>query len=817
MQDLRYAFRMLVNKPGFTVIAVLALALGIGANTAIFSVVNAVLLRPLPYRDPGRLVMVWQKITGAGSFPQLPCSAPDYLDYRDQSQTLENVAAFLNDSFNLVSSSGAERVTAARVSANLFPLLGIPPLRGRTFTTTEDKFGNDSVVVLSYGAWERRFASDPNILGRTLLLDQRPYKVIGVMPREFSFPSEGLRRDAPPELWIPIAFPPQIIGPEGRGDNFDINVVARRKTGVSIAQASADIDRVSHRIYETYPAGIQKLFSLNGFVTDFNEQVVGNVKTVLLVLLGAVGFVLLIGCANVANLLLAKASGRKREIAIRTALGAGRGRLIRQLLTESVLLGLMGGVVGLFIAVWLTQLIVRFSPGGVPRLTQADIDVSVLVFTFALSMLTGILFGLAPALEVSKSDLNVDLKEGSRGAAAFRRSRTRSTLVVAEVGLSLVLLIGAGLLLKSFVKLRGVELGFRPDHLLTFSIALPEAKYQTKPQVNGFFQTLLDRIDAIPSVTSAAGATGLPLNGPWTIVITPEGRRQSAAKSLDTAIFAGVTADFHRTLGIDLKKGRLFTAADRDPSRPVAIINESMARHYWPNQDALGKRFKWGPAESSRGWIQVVGIVADAKQNSLTAETEPGTYLPIQTMPQEIPMRGLIIAVRTTSDPATIVSAVRTIARSLDPEVPLFQVRPMEESLAAAVAPKRFNMLLLASFAGLAMLLASIGIYGVMSYSVSQYTHEIGIRMALGARAADVVWPIVRHGMRLVGLGLLLGAVGAFALTRVLGSLLFSVTPTDPAIFASVAALLAAVALMATWLPASRATKVDPMVALRYE
>jgi putative ABC transport system permease protein len=761
--------------------------------------------------------MLWQKLGGATAYPQIPCSAPDYLDYRDQTQTLENVAAFENANFTLTTRTGSERVSGSLVSSNLFPLLGISPLRGRVFTAAEDQFGHDNVIVLSYGAWQRRFGSDPDMLGKTLVLDQKPNQVIGVMPKEFEFPTQGLLSGPTPEFWVPIAFSPDQVGPDGRGDNFNISVITRRKPGVSIQQASADIDRISHRIYESYPPEIRKMFSLDGFVTDFHQQVVGNVKTLLLVLLGAVGFVLLIGCANVANLLLAKAAGRRREVAIRTALGAGRLRLVRQLLTESVLLGLMGGAAGLLIAYWLTQLMIHFSPGDVPRLAESQLNFPVLAFTLAISLFTGVLFGLAPALQVSKANLNSDLKEGSRGAAAFRRRRVRSVLVVAEVALSLVLLAGAGLLLRSFVKLRGVPLGFDSDHLLTLSVALPETKYQTKVQVQSFYHELLDRTQSLPDVKSAAAATGLPLMGLWVVVITPENRTDTGEKSLTTAFFAGVTPGFHRTLGISLVKGRLFSEADNERSPTVAIVNESMARRYWPNQEVLGKRFKWGPADSKRSWITVVGVVANLKQNNLAADIGPGVYLPIPQMPQDSSIHGFYLAVRTGSDPTAIVSNLRQIVRSLDPEVPLFQVRSMQEVLSESVAPRRFNMLLLAAFAGLALLLASVGIYGVMSYSVSQYTHEIGIRMALGARAADVLQLIVRQGMGLVLVGLAVGAAGALALTRVMRSLLFDVKPWDPLTLASVSVLLAAVAFAASYIPARRATRVDPMIALRYE
>jgi len=818
MRDLRYAIRMLLNMPGFTWIAVLVLGLGIGANTAIFSVVQAVLLRPLPYPHADRLVMLWQKITGVTSFPAIPCSVPDYIDYRDQTQTLENVAAFVNGSFNLVTPSGAERVPGTSVSANLFPLLGIAPLLGRTFTTAEDRPGSDQLVVLSYGAWQRRFGADPGILGKTLVLDHQPRQVIGVMPKEFDFPAEGVVEGAPPELWVPIAFTPDQLGPDGRGDNFNVSAIARRKAGVSIEQASADIDRLARRIYESYPPAIQKLFSLNGFVTDLHEHVVGNVRTLLGVLLGAVGFVLLIGCANVANLLLAKAAGRRREMAIRIALGAGRARLLGQLLTESVLLSLAGGAVGLLIAAWLTQLLIHFSPGNVPRLGQSQLNLGVLAFALLVSILTGLVFGLAPALQVLKTDLNLDLREGSRGAAQFRRSRLRSALIIAEVALSLMLLAGAGLLVRSFVKLRSQSLGFRSDHLLTLSIALPEAKYQSKTQVHAFYRELMEHIQALPEVKSAAAATNLPLViAQWNIIITPEGQVEKGKKSLDAAYFTGVTPDFHRTLGIELKSGRLFTAADQDPTRPVAIVNQAMARHYWPNQEVIGKRFKWGPEDSSRPWITVVGVAGDVKQSSLAAHVSAGLYMPILEMPQDSAVSGLNLVVRTASDPAAVISGLREIVRSLDPEVPLYQARPIEQLLSESVAPRRFNMLLVGAFAGLALLLASIGIYGVMSYSVSQHTREIGIRMALGAGSRDVLRLIVRQGMTLVSIGLALGVAGALALTRVMSSLLFEVQPADPLTFVSVSVLLAAVAFAASYLPARRATRVDPMVALRYE
>ncbi len=821
MQDLRYAARMLRKKPGFTLIAVLALALGIGANTAIFSVVNAVLLRPLPYQQPDRLVMLWQKIISPSQNGPLQFSAPDYIDYRDQTQTLEHVAAFNGASFNMATPAGAQRVTATQVSANLFQLLGVAPLRGRVFTATEDNPASGRLVVLSYGTWERRFGSDPEVLGRTLVLDRQPYQVIGIMPKEFTFPN-GFSDLKTPDFWVPIAFTPAQTGPDGRGDNFNISVVGRLKPGVTIRQADADAERIAVRfVYAAYPPNIQKLFTMSGFVRDLREQLVGNIRTLLVVLLGAVAFVLLIGCANVANLLLAKAAGRRREVAVRTALGASRLRLLRQLLTESLLLGLLGGGAGLLIAAWLIQVLIRFGPATVPRLSETSLDALVFSFTLALSVITAVLFGLAPALQSSKSDLNSDLKEGSRGAATFRRSRLRSSLVVAEVALSLVLLAGAGLLLRSFVKLLGVPVGFRPGHILTLSAALPESKYQKATQVQSFYRDLLDRVRTLPAVESASAGTGLPFVGQWTILITVEDQLRSGKKVINPAIFQGVTPTFHHTLGIRLLQGRLFNDGDRNSALPVAIVNETMARQYWPNQNVLGKRFKWGPEQSSRTWITVAGVVEDSKQNNLASNVRPGVYLPFDQMPEQSVgkggVRGMVLAIRTRSDPSAVISDLRSVARSLDPDVPLFAVRPMEEVLASSVAPRRFNMLLLASFAGLALLLACIGIYGVMSYSVSQYTREIGIRMALGARVSDVVRLIVRQGMTLVLIGLGIGAAGAFGLTRLLSTLLYDVKPTDPATFIAVSLLLAAVAFLANYIPARRATRIDPLNALRYE
>ncbi len=807
MQDLRYAVRMLLNKPGFTIIAVLALALGIGANTAIFSVVNAVLLRPLPYRQPDRLVMLWQKLGGATAYPQIPCSAPDYLDYRDQTQTLENVAAFENANFTLTTRTGSERVSGSLVSSNLFPLLGISPLRGRVFTAAEDQFGHDNVIVLSYGAWQRRFGSDPDMLGKTLVLDQKPNQVIGVMPKEFEFPTQGLLSGPTPEFWVPIAFSPDQVGPDGRGDNFNISVITRRKPGVSIQQASADIDRISHRIYESYPPEIRKMFSLDGFVTDFHQQVVGNVKTLLLVLLGAVGFVLLIGCANVANLLLAKAAGRRREVAIRTALGAGRLRLVRQLLTESVLLGLMGGAAGLLIAYWLTQLMIHFSPGDVPRLAESQLNFPVLAFTLAISLFTGVLFGLAPALQVSKANLNSDLKEGSRGAAAFRRRRVRSVLVVAEVALSLVLLAGAGLLVRSFRQLRDMDAGFASAQVVTFT-ANPSLSGYTDEQTTRLRAALLARLRQIPGVDSAAASARAVMRGSGVkTTVAPAGQRVDRGDFLNTS-FNAVTPDYFDAMGMHIVAGRALADSDSGSRKPApVVVNQTFARRFFPGENPLGRRFGTGSGVATEAF-EIVGVVKDARYRSLR-EPIPPTYF------QLLADGDFVLCVRTHWRPESLIQPVRQALAALDPAMPFTEVRTLAEEVDDSAAPERLTAVLASIFGLFAALLAAVGLYGLLAFAVAQRQREIGIRMALGAQPGAIARLVGGQALVLVAVGVALGLGGALLLAPMAGALLYGVGPADPGSLAAAAGVVALVAALAAFVPAARAARVDPAVALR--
>ncbi len=817
--DIRHAIRVLVKNPGFTAVAVLALALGIGANTAIFSVVNAVLLRPLAYDRPEQLVLIWQHLVKSPEVGKLAASAPDYPDYRDQNRTMQGVAGFSWGSFNLTGAGTPERINGMRVSANLFSVLGASPVLGRTFTPEEDQPGSNREIILSYGTWKSRFGGDPRILDKTAKLDGAAYNIIGVMPKGFEFPPAGFRDFARAEFWTPLALTKAQL--DDRGDNFNVFMLGRVRAGVPPAQVAADMNAVAHRITMTYPPEYQGPMALTASTQGLQEATIGNVRTAMFVILAAVGFVLLIGCANVANLLLAKAAGRRREIAIRTAIGADRWRVLRQLMTESLVLALTGGGLGIFIAAWTTDLLIRFGPASVPRLTEAGLDWQVLSFTFAVSIVTGLLFGIVPALQASKTDLGVALREGSRGASAgLRRNMARNALVVAEVALALMLLAGAGLLLRSFLNLRGVANGFRPDHVYSAALTLPVAKYQTDTSIKSFQDELLRRVEALPGVQDASLSTGLPLRSAWGITVTPEGDVTSR-KAFKQAGFHAVTEGYQRTLGIELKKGRFFTAADREKSLPVAIVNEAMARAFWPGQDALGKRFKWGTEDDTgRPWLTIVGIVADVKQEALSATAQPMAYLPYSQMPKtsiEANGRLMLLAVRMAGDPSGVGPTLRRAVNSLDSELPLYAGRDMVTVVDRSVAPQRFNMQLLIAFASLAVLLATLGIYGVMSYSVSQYTQGIGIRMALGAVPGDVLRMILRQGMTLVFAGIAVGIAGGLAITRVMASLLFGVKPADPATFTGISVLLAGVALLATWLPARRATRVDPIEALRNE
>ncbi len=802
-QDARFGLRMLVKNPGFTVVAVLALGLGIGANTAIFSVVNAVLLRPLPYKDSERLVMVWEDNTKRG-FPRDTPAPANFIDWREQNKVFEGMAAIAEQSFNLTGAGEPERIDGRRVSASLFPLLGVEPQLGRAFLPEEDSPSGSRVVILSYGLWQRRFGSDVNITGKPLTLNGESYTVVGVMPPDFQFPS----RDD--QLWVPIAFTSQ--GAANRGGHF-LEVIARTKPGVTLQQAQAEMNTIAARLQQQYP---EQNTDLGATVIPLHEQVVGDIKPALLVLLGAVGFVLLIACANVANLLLARAAVRQKEIALRVALGASRLRLVRQFLTESILLAALGGGVGLLLSLWGVNLIKAFIPENISQAQAVMIDAKVLGFTLLVSLLTGLIFGLVPATQASKLNLNETLKEGGRDSAAGSRgNRIRGLLVVAEVAISLVLLIGAGLLINSFLRLRNVDPGFRVDNLLTMRIVLPAQKYPDQTRRTNFYTELIRRIEVLPGVQSAAVTNWIPLvmqgdsQG-----ISIEGQPDPGPGKNPVVVTRVVSPHYFSTMGIGLSQGRGFGEQGSADSPRVAMISEAMARRFWPGEDPTGKRIKSGGLNSPSPWMEIIGVVKDVRQVKLDADPKPQMYVPYTQPVFFVPSH---LVVKTNVEPGSLAATVRRTVWEIDRDQPVSNVSTMKEVLSESIARQRFSMLLLGLFAAVALMLASIGIYGVMSYSVAQRTHEFGIRMALGARGIDVLKLAIRQGAKLVLIGVAIGLASSFILTRFMSSLLFDVTATDPMTFTGVASLLVLIALAACFVPARRATKVDPMIALRYE
>ncbi len=803
-QDLRYGVRMLWKNPGFTVVAVVALALGIGANSAIFSVVNTVLLRPLPYKDPERLVMVWEDRTARG-YPRDTPAPANFVDWREQNKVFEGMAAIATHSLNLTGTGEPERLEGKRVSASFFPLLGVEPLLGRAFSPEEDQPGGNRVVVLSHGLWQRRFGSDRGILGKPLILNGESHEVVGVMPQHFQFPT---RED---ELWVPIAFTPQQAA--ARQSHY-LLVIARTKPGVTVEQAQAEMSTIGARLQQQYPAANT---DLGVAVVPLHEQVVGDIRPALLVLLGAVGFVLLVACANVANLLLARAAARQKEIALRVALGASRIRLVRQFLTESLLLAALGGVVGLLLSLWGVNLLKAFIPENISQARDIAIDGSVLGFTLLVSLLTGLIFGLAPVSQASNFNLNETLKEGGRDSVSGRRgNRIRSILVVAEVAVSLVLLIGAGLLINSFLRLRGVDPGFRADNLLTMRVVLPETKYPDQARRASFYAELVRRVESLPGVQSAAVTNWIPLVKQGdSSGISIEGQPDPGPGQNPSAVTRVVSPHYFQTMGIELLQGRQLNEQDRSDSPRVIVIGETMARKFWPGEDPLGKRVTMGgPADAPIPWLEVVGVVRDVRQFELAAEPKPQMYVPFE---QPVFFRPSHLVLKTSVEPGGLAAAVRKTVWEIDRDQPVSNIRTMGEVLSESIARQRFSMLLFGIFAAVALVLAAVGIYGVMSYSVAQRTHEIGIRMALGAQARDVLKLTVWRGLKLVLIGIVLGLAAAFALTRVMTSLLFGVSPTDPATLAVISVVLISVALLASYVPARRATKVDPMIALRYE
>ena len=814
-QDLRYGARMLRRNPGFAAVAILTLAIGIGANVVIFSIVNGVLLKPLPFPDSGRVVTIWETDANR-NITRGTASAPEYLDWRDMNHVFQDLSASRAVYFTLTGNGEPEQVWGFEVTGNFFRMLRVSPILGRDFTSEDEQPGHDQVIILGYGLWQRHYGGDPSIIGKSIVVDEKPFTVIGVLPRTFS-----LYGTVPEfEMWKPFAFNRTQLDRE----NHELIIFGRLRDGVTIPQANAEMVTIQERLKKQYPGIDQK----NGIrVVGFHEELVSTLRPGLLLLLAAVAFVLLIACANVANLMLARAAVREREIAIRTSMGAGRRRILRQLLTESALLSLVGAAFGIFAAYGGLHILRAVVPSGgrgqVPHPEWITIDGTVLGFTILIALFAGILFGLAPAIQISRSRLYESLKEGSRGSTGGRRSQlARSVLVVSEVAFSLMLLVGAGLLVRSFVLMMSEPLGFDPENLLTMQIFLPEAHYPQPANLLNFYQAAVDRAAALPGVKSASVVNFLPLTG-WTgfcdFDIT--GRATPPSGEHFTAQYRTSDWRYLRTMGIPVEEGRDFASSDGPDSQGVALINEALAHRYWPNEDPIGQQIHLIFPAQLRPWdaiphqgpVTIVGVVGDTRDWAWSEPKIAQLYLPETQNPSRI-MR---LVVRSGGDPAQLTSAVRHAVETVDPNQPVTDVKTMDEYLEAALARRRLNMTLLAFFAVVAALLAAIGIYGVMGYAVTQRSHEIGIRMALGAEPGDVLRMIVGDGMKLTGVGLSLGLLGSLLVMKYLESQLYGIKARDPLTFVGVAAGLALVALAACYFPARRATKVDPLVALRYE
>jgi len=800
INDVRYGLRALLHNPGFTLVAVLALALGIGANTAIFSVVNAILLRSLPFRDPSSLVMVWEK---SRLNDRNVVSPADYRDWKSQNHVFGDLAAVLDFlTVSLTGSGEPEELQAGAVTPNFFRLIGVRPIIGRDFLPSEATSGHDHFVILSHRLWRRRFGSDPGIVGRSIILNGELNQVIGVLPPDFKWNNRQT------DVWLPYGIRPDVDYRAVAGRYM--RVVGRLKPEVTLQQAQSEMSTIARRLEEQYPQ-FNKNWGIN--LVPLHEQTVGEARPALLVLLVAVGFVLLIACVNVANLLLAKAAARQREIAVRAALGAGRLRLIRQLLTESLLLAAAGGALGLLLATWGVDALVALGPRAIPRLSDIHIDPAVFAFTALVSIGSGILFGIAPAIDISRTNLSDALKEGGRSAmGTVRRRRVRSILVVSEMALALVLLIGAGLMIRSFQRLGVAHPGFNADHLLTLRTQLASFKYSQDPAVIAFYREVVERLRRLPGVRSAGAINYLPLGGlasatGFTIVGRPD---PGVGNEMVTGVRV-VDPNYFRTMGMPLLKGRRFTEHDNQQSPHVLIISQTLAQRYFPDEDPVGKKLNvmWRDTPSE----EIVGVVGDILHDGLEARPEAMIYWPAARMPYQF----MTLVIRTDGDPMNMASTAIKEIRAMDPDQPVSDVRPMNTVVTESVSRQRFNMMLLGIFAAVALVLAAVGIYGVMAYSVTQRTQEIGVRMALGASRNDVVRMVVGHGFILALAGVGFGLAAAFALTRLMKSLLFGITATDPVTYGGLSLLLVTVAAIACYIPARRATRIDPLLALRYE
>ena len=817
--DVRYALRNLKRNPAFTVVAALALAVGIGANAAVFTLVNGVLLRGLPYANPSELVSIFEKVPGAPA-AKFDFSAPDFEIVRDNNRSFSGMFTYRSSTFELSGAGESERVVGTRVSPEMFGVLGVSPAVGRAITPEDDRAGA-KVVVLSHRLWTRLFGRDPSAVGKTLSLDRQPYTIVGVMSDRFEFPPRGAENNGEPAaLYLPIAFSP--FERQGFGNMYNNSVVARLRPGVSVEQARAELGIVVKTLASRYPpvlTGFAANLSLPAW--PFQEEVVGRSRRMILVLMAAVGIVLLIGCADVANLMLTRAGSRQREIAIRSALGASPARVVRQLVTEGFVLSAIGGALGLVLAYWTVQGLLSMAGDTLPRAESIDVDARVVGFTIALALLTPLIFGVVPALRTALASTFDALKEGRSPNAGRSRHRLLGSLVVAQFAMALVLSVAAGLLVRSFVRLLASDPGFRPEHVVTASMSLPEGRYQSGTQVKAFYQQVVDAARAIPGVTAASTSIDRPLQIRERRTFTADPSAQPIPPLSRMIAATWTIGDHFAALGIPLQRGRFFTEADGRTGGRVVILSEMLARRLWPDADPIGRQIKWGLEASRSPWMTVVGVVGDVNQSALGTEPIAQTYEPLWQL-SEAPQilffyRTVHVVIRANREASQVIGALRAEIQRLDPQLPLSGAQPVLDVIADSVKPQRFSMTVVGVFAVLALGLAAIGIYGVLANVVSQQTHEIGVRMALGARPATVMWSVVRRALVLMAIGVAIGAAGALALTRAMAGLLYEVRPTDAATFGGSAVLLAALAVAASLIPAWRATRVDPLLALRSE
>jgi putative ABC transport system permease protein len=806
LQDLRFALRQMAKRPGFTLVVVLTLALGIGANAAIFSVLDAVLLRPLPYDKPEQLVKIWTRFTGIGQpNDQNWISPPELRDIQQLQNSFSDLAVIDTGSFNLGVKGSPQRVVGAAISPSLFPMLGAQPMLGRNFLPEEEQPGREKEVILSYGLWQRVFGRSASVIGSAIRIDGVPMSVVGVMPNGFAYPSES-------EIWGPRAFSPDEMGENNRGSH-GLELLGRIKPGLSMTQVQLDMDRVGRTMIEQHKSYPYEKYGFGIILHPLLEETVGDVKPSLIVLMASVGLVLLIACANVANLLLVRASERRQEMGVRMALGASSWRLARQLLTESVVLALAGGLAGLAVTPWALRALVKLAADSLPRTVNTTVDGRALAVMIAVTVATGILFGLAPALQV-RSKENWETLKNARSTEGSRPKRLRRVLVMVETALSLVLLAGAGLLMRSFEQILKVDPGFRPENVLTVRVALPDAEYSKPEQVRGFYDTLLDRVQTLPGVASAGAVSGLPLSAEGgsgtTTIDTQSVPLEDRTPEADQR---AVTPGYFEAMGISLVRGRFFEARDTGGAPPVAIVDESLAQVFWPNQDPIGKRLHPGGSKSKAPWTTVVGVVRHVRNRTLEARSRVEVYWPENQMN----FSAMTLAILASGNPMNLAPTIQREVSAIDPDLPVYRVRTMTEVMGESVARRRLALTLLALFAGLALLLASVGIYGVTSNAVAQSRQEIGLRMALGAARGDVLQLMMKQGMRTIVLGLGIGLAASLALTRWMSGLLFDVRPADPVALGGAAALLMAVAFIAILIPARRAARVNPMEALRYE